>query len=247
MAASILIDDFSTNGTVVAALQGNPVEQDFNGGGILGSVRTMWVSTDGSDDVGTSLSVSGGSGAVNFNNGTNATGQAVLLYDGGGMGAAQTFTFASSPATQINVDVGGLGGLNFVVGSSLGASTFEFDVLSFDASDGGIPAELDFRAYAWDTSGNVATYFEKLINPFDVPVITFDTALSLDEFTFDASFDWTDIGALAFSVESISAEFDGALGTISVVPLPASAWLLLGGLGGLAGVSAASKRRRRKS
>jgi hypothetical protein len=60
-------------------------------------------------------------------------------------------------------------------------------------------------------------------------------------------FNWEQVGALAFSIEALTENYDGTLGAISVVPLPASAWLLLGGLGGLAGVSAASKRRRRKS
>ncbi|WP_417525522.1 hypothetical protein [Marinovum sp.] len=239
MAVPIIVDDFSAAGTRIADLQGNPAFVDVADAGILGGNRFMWVSTDGTQDLGTGISANG-DGQVNFNNDTGATGQAVLIYDGGPAGRVnQMFNFADSPTNQIGVNTGGLGGVNLVKGS-VGTTSFKFDILSFDA--GGI---VQFWAYAWDTFGNLATYDEELANPG--PQISIDNKLGLSQFTTPVGFDWTSIGALAFSVESKTPEFDGALGTISVIPLPASAFLLLGGLGGLFGVSAASRRRRRKA
>ena len=259
MASSIVVDDFTTAGSVFSNLQGNPATDTVIGAGILGGQRYMWASTDGAGAGGTTLEVIAGSGEVLFSNQTNATGQAVLVYDGGGLVKSnQAFTFNSVPAVTadfpnpttaiIALDTSGLGGVNLLLTGSTATSALDFDVNSFDAADlGGLPTSLDFRAYAWDTAGNVATYFENLSNPFPFSIVTFDTKLRLNEFTFGAAFDWTSIGALAFSVESLTPEFDGALGSISVVPLPASAFLLLGSLGGLFGMSSAAKRRRRRN
>jgi hypothetical protein len=172
-----------------------------------------------------------------------------MPYDGVGTGIeTKPFTFADLPqppfasnTVDIPGDVTGLGGLDILgVGGSTSSTNFAFDLSSFDAN-----GKLDFYAFAWDQSGKVATYFEKLQNPGGS--ISFSTSLGLDEFTKLAGIDWTDIGALAFAVESRSPEFDGAIGSISVVPLPASAFLLLGGLGGLFGMSSAAKRRHRRN
>nr|WP_309502589.1 VPLPA-CTERM sorting domain-containing protein [uncultured Roseovarius sp.] len=247
MAATITVDDFDIIGNVISASHGNPASNAFAGAGILGGERYMWASTDSVAAAGTSFEVVAGSGVVSFTNGSDITGQAVLVYDGAGTGVStEAFKFNSVPAgpefpdantALIPVNTTGLGGVNLMVSGSLATSAFAFDVNSFDAM-----ADVDFRAYAWDMNGNVATYFENLFNPTNLDIVTFDTSLGLDEFTFGAGFDWTNIGALAFSVESNSFEFDGTLGAISVVPLPASALLLLGGLGGL---TAASRRRRK--
>lgn len=67
-------------------------------------------------------------------------------------------------------------------------------------------------------------------------------------FSLFGGIDFTDVTSLAFTFNTNElAGFDGALGSISVIPLPLSALLLLGGLGGLAGVSVASKRRRKSA
>lgn len=253
MAAPILVDDFTTTGASISSVQGNPAANAFLGGGILGGERYMWASTDSAALAGTSFEVVAGNGEVSFTNGTNITGQAVLVYDGVGTGVStEAFTFNSVPAVTpdfpnattalIPVNTMGLGGVDLLAGGTTATQAFVFDVNSFDEN-----SDIDFRAYAWDMSGNVATYFENLVNPFPFDIVTFDTSLRLDEFTFGAAFDWSNIGALAFSVESTSIEFDGALGSISVVPLPASAFLLLGSLGGLFGMSSAAKRRRRRN
>lgn len=252
MASTILVDDFTTAGAVASNFQGNPAAAPINGAGILGGERYMWVSADTAGPFDTSFQVLVGGGQITFNNSTGVTGQAVLVYDGVGTGpTTEEFTFDSVPAPSpdfpdsntalIPVNTSGLGGADLLQGGTTATRYFSFDVNSFDNN-----SSVDFRAYAWDMSGNVATYFENLFNPFPFDIVTFDTTLRLNEFTADAGFDWSDIGALAFSVESLTTEFDGALGSISVVPLPASAFLLLGGLGGLAGMSTASRRRRRK-
>ncbi len=252
MASSILVDDFITPGSVLANLQGNAATGAFAGPGIIGGERYMWVSTDSTTaDFGTGFEAEVVSGDVSFTNGSNITGQAVLVYDGLGTGAAtQNFSFQSVPGgtpgfpndttAAIPVNITGLSGVDLLSTGTIDTRSFAFEVGSFEAL-----ADVDFRAYAWDMSGNVATYFENLFNPGPDNIVTFDTSLRLSEFTFGGAFDWSSIGALAFSVESLNPEFDGTIGSISVVPLPASALLLLGGLGGLAGMSAAKRRRRK--
>ena len=257
-ASTILIDDFTASGSVASNQGGNPDTLDVADGGILGGERFMWVSSDDSPDpsFGTTFEASGG--ALDFANAPatdvrTGTGQAVLVYDGLGDGTAQSFFFNSLPAAlvpsadfpdantaSILVDTDGLGGEDFLQGALVSQRGIEFEFASFD--EGGI---LDFRAYAWDTDDNLVTFQETLANPFNSD-ISFNNILGLDEFSA-GPFNWMSVGAIAFSVESLSPEFDGTLLSISVVPLPLSALLLLGGLGGLAGVSAASKRRRKSA
>lgn len=252
MAASLLIDDFSTAGAVLSAQQGNPAtdSQTTAGTDIIGGERDMWVSTDGTDTIGSGFEATVNTGELKFTNGTGQTGQAIVIYDGsGGAAADQAFTFNSVPAVtsdfpnattaNVPVDTDGLGGIDFLQGNTIANRRFEFDVTSFDGD--GI---LQFEAYVWDTAGALARFSETLINPISTIDLDFSTAIGLDEFT--GLIDWENVGALAFSVESETLEFDGAIGSISVVPLPASALLLLGGLSGFAGLSAANRRRRRK-
>ncbi|MRU15707.1 VPLPA-CTERM sorting domain-containing protein [Roseovarius sp. A21] len=250
-AATVVIDDFSTSGAVASNFGGNPAtdSQSTAGADIIGGERDLWVSTDGGDSFGSQFEASASDGELNFTNGSGTTGQAIVIYDGNGAGAtAQTFSFNSVPgpdapdfpkafSASVPVDTAGLGGLDFLQGNTITNRRFEFDVTSFDA-DG----VLQFEAYVWDTTGDLARFSETLINPSSTDELDFSTTLKFDEFT--GVIDWTDVGAVAFSVESETAEFDGSIGSISVVPLPASALLLLGGLGGFAAVG---RRRRRKA
>ena len=240
--------------------------------GVLDGERFMWVSTDDAIPSGTSVLPEGGTtfeaglGLLNFGNGpaSNATtppiqgtGQAVLVYDGSAAaGDPQIFDFNSVPqppvvsatdfpsstTASINVDTDGLGGVDFLDGFDITQRGIEFEFSSFDPG-----GQLDFRAYAWDTTGALVTFQELLVSNTGLPTdVDFDTLLGLDEFTGDP-FDWTSVGAIAFSVESLTPEFDGTLLSISVVPLPLPALLLIGGLGGLVGVSTVAKRRRRRA
>ncbi len=139
MAASILVDDFTAAGGIAATLQGNPVEIDVNDVGILGGTRTMWASTDTDPDTfGTSFSVTAGAGTLDFGNGPGSTGQAVLIYDGGGVGSGFGFTFADlAPGVSniINVDTDGLNaglGFNLLQGNAIGDRSFTFSGSDFE-------------------------------------------------------------------------------------------------------------------
>ncbi|MGC9418489.1 MAG: VPLPA-CTERM sorting domain-containing protein [Rhodovulum sp.] len=238
-AATIVIDDFSASGSVASKLNGNPATTDVSDTGILGGNRFMWVSTDNTtQDFGTTFSAGGGK--LTYGNDSGATGQAVLVYDGGGAGTDFSFTFNDLPtgvSSNIAVDTDGLGGIDLDPANDPLVSAFTFSGSDFDVN-----GTADFWAYAWDTSGNLTTYFEEIQD------VNFSESLFLAAFTEDSNntsaFDWNNVGALAFSIEANTNNFDGTIDAITVVPLPASALLLLGGLGGLAGVSA---RRRRKA
>jgi len=150
---------------------------------------------------------------LSFSNITGVQGSGVITYDG--------------------VGATGLGGIDFTLGGS--NPFFAFEIIDFDRD---VEISVDVR----DTNGLTATYFESLSGGFS-------PNLSFTQFTLDAGFDFTSVDALSFLVSSLNTQtaVDGAIGSIRIeatpVPLPASALLLLGGIGGLT----ALRRRKNKS
>jgi hypothetical protein len=248
MAGTIMIDDFMVGGGVQAeGLNGaGPVQATVTGPltSILGGVRFMQVRTDQGSDTGTSLSVTQNSGILRFANDSASTGSGWLVYDGNTtidrMDATLSIADVNGVALEAVVDTAGLGSIDFLQGQLDGF--FEFDVKNFDNDFGNLPVgTLTFSAFAWDASGGAVSYFEA-IDPMN-----FSPLLAYSQFT-GTPFDWSEVSALAFRIDTNNiVALDGELGAITAtpIPLPASVLLLLGGVGGLAGLSAAAKRRRK--
>ncbi|NBB81747.1 MAG: hypothetical protein GVY36_20305 [Verrucomicrobia bacterium] len=139
-----------------------------------------------------------------------------------GTGQASDATLGYNFGGPVDLTMGGLNDKFF----------FEFPggILSGDVTGS------NFLTTVNSTSGS-GTNTEAL-TPASSPFLSFSDA----DF---ASVDFENVKSLAFTFESVPS-FDGSLNAISVVPLPASALLLLGGLGGFAGLSAANRRRGRK-
>lgn len=116
----------------------------------------------------------------------------------------------------------GLGGVDFTLGGGPNPQ-FIFEIIDFDR-------DVEITVNITDTNGLGATYFESLSGGFS-------PNLAFTEFTTDVGFDFTSVDVLSFFVSSANTltAVDGAIGSIRIeaVPLPASALLLLGGLGGL--------------
>ena len=219
MAAPILIDDFDDAFTTEVRHTGGLQGAEVIAP-VLGGARDLFVETSPIATGGTSLLVENGD--ISFNNNSQQSGFGQIVYDG----------VDGVPTGFGDIDITGLGGIDLTFGFT--SASFFFEVL---AADG----DFDFRATVWDMMGNFHTYVE---NIFDA---SFSPFLSFNEFTSNGV-DMTDVGAISFEVQSNGVDsVDGTIGSISVVPLPASALLLLGGLGGLAGMGAAKRRRRRKS
>lgn len=119
-----------------------------------------------------------------------------------------------------NVDTDGLGGYNLLAAGNF----FDFEVIEADHM-------LDFTMTVWDMAGGISTYFEEL-----PPVEQLETRLFFSQFTGTA--DFSDVGAIQIFVTGDRPSLDASIGEIEVIPLPASALLLLGGIGGLGALRA---------
>lgn len=218
MAASILIDDF----TVFQEVFDDPDVGD-------GEVNTSTVGFDASIRGGfrtlTVLTIPDGLGGSSLmstgNSGTNPP-NSLNFSNGGSQRGVATVTY----------DGGLTGDLGDLTGGGL-LDSFFFEVLDADL------AGTVFRTTVVDGDGDSSTFTENIAidGTFD-PFTRFSS--------FDSDINFADVASLTFQFDTLDVtNFDGTLGSVSVVPLPASILFLLGGLGGLVGVSAASKRRRK--
>lgn len=241
MAASILIDDFDTaqdTWDLPDEDDGTPgTHSEIAAGEAIGGYRELTVATDGrlgdEDEADTTLVAR--QGALTFNNEDLVTGRAWVTYDG---------QDASTDPTVVNT----LGlNANLLLGPE-DMTGFLFDVLSADA-------QISIEIRAWDRIGGFSSFAEILEEGGGNPFVPFAA--------FSGNVDWTQIGALQFFAESgpcgelaaqcvndLAGSLDGSIGRISidgpdvsVVPLPASALLLLGGMGGFG----AMRFRKRKA
>jgi len=240
----IMIDDFSVNQFLSAGPGENPATSTVTGpeANIIGGVRHMKVETDPTTPAGTFLSAF--EGVLDFANAPENTGTGWLVYDG-----TDDRDGLAEPATVAGLSFGATvnpTGLDADLLMGFPTGFFRFSATNFDQE---FPGSLLFSAFAWDMGGNTVGFFEA-IDP-----LTFSPILGYDEFRADwndpasglGGFDWGSVGALAFRIDSVEQGFDGQIGPITAhpIPLPASALLLLGGLGSLAGWSVAAKRRRK--
>lgn len=182
----------------------------------------------------------------------------------GDFGALRTMTIASSGGNQASslTSTGSSSGFTPPNVLQIANSPTASSVATVSYDFAGPPVDLTM------SGTNNKFFFEfPLVNPFDllgskltttvhyfdgVNTVSSSVTEDLDEFTspftnfsaFSVGTDFENVTSLAFSFDAVT-DFDGTLNSISVVPLPASALLLLGGLGGLAGLGATRRRRRK--
>ena len=214
-AASLLIDDFSTNQRVTDLPQGGiPDSSQVASGTAIGGYRDMEVRTASSEEDATELRAF--NGILGFSNITGTTGEGWVTYDGD-----------DDPLT---VNTSGLGGLNF----DLPEARFVFDVLEYDH-------DMFFEARVWDTMGGFSSFGALL--PRDESRDTL--FLDLFAFSGDVDFSSVGALQFYVRAEAGETALDGALDEIRLeyIPLPASALLLLGGFGGLSVLGARRRKR----
>ena len=227
-AATVVIDNFDLDQRVEDAPGPGETTNSQVGpsAGIIGGFRDLLVDTDEEGQQDATELVAQNS-QLEFNNDTGVTGRGWVTYDGSNV-------VGTDPD---NVDTNGLNGID-LYGGPIGGG-FNFEVIESDA-------EIFIEITAWDITSAMVSFSELLPAGGGNPFVPFAA------FSGDAGFNWNQVGALQFFAqsgdESSVPSLDGAIGSITVetgvIPLPASAFLLLGGVGGL---SALGARRRRKS
>jgi hypothetical protein len=216
-----VIDSFDTIQSVADFTSGAPGDgSQVAAPEAIGGWRDMFVqkSSDGSappEGLRSTSAVSGG-GVLTFSNDSLVQGFGCITWDGFDEGSG-----CDDVATT------GLGGIDLL---SYGPG-FDFEVIQVDHL-------LEFTMNVWDMAGNLSSYFEVI-----PPIEELQTFLPFAD--FDGTADFADVGAIQIYVNAPVDDLDGAIGEINVVPLPASALLLLGGVGGLGGLSAFRARRKK--
>ncbi len=230
-AASLLIDNFDDIGQVVydAPESGIGQTDQFGpSGNIIGGYRDLHVNSDANFSTATELRTTeiDGTTLLAFDNDVLVNGRGWVTYGGSN---AVTFGPNAMQGDYGTIDVDGLGGINFLLGS-VDLTGFLFDIVSVD-QDG-----LYIEIRAWDTSSSDGDSPDAVFSE-TLPAGGGNPFVRLSQFT--GSIDWTAIGALQFFAQtgpdSNVPALDGAIGSIrvEVIPLPAPALLLLAGLGGL--------------
>lgn len=220
MASTIMIDDFDAFQRVV--------DNPFNPGEVNNST------------VGPDASIRGGFRTMAVAATPNANGGAELVSTGIGNNfiPESALTLATKPGVSavatVSYGTAAIGGsaLGNLTGASGNLDKFFFDIIE-------------------DTPNFAGTTLTTTVTDNDS---TFSFEENLDvgfsEYTSFSNFigiDFTQVESLVFTFNTNDLTgFDASLASISVVPLPASALLLIGGLGGLFGVSAVGRRRRRE-
>lgn len=213
------IDSFVTDQSVADQPTGTqPTNSEVAASEALGGYRDLYVTTSGTQEADSVLRAGIVDNVLSFSNQAGISGTAWVTYDG-------------NDGDATTVDTTGLGGANLSKGDPTAGLLFE--VISLDIA-GGLTAGIE----AWDMNGENAIFQGPVSAGGDtfVPFASFIT-------TTAGTFDWTDVGALQFFAIA-DDDVDARIGPITAVPLPASALLLLGGLGGL---SAVGMRRRKRS
>jgi hypothetical protein len=229
-AASIVIDNFVDYQRVADLPQGGDPNNSQVSGSMIGGYRDLLADTDAGLQGATELVARqrlDGATVLEFNNATETTGRGWVTYDGSNVVGADA----------TNVNTSGLG-VDLLIGPA-DITGFLFDIYAVDM------AGLYIEIRAWDfgsTSTSADAVFSEVLpagggNPF-VPFSA-----------FTGSVDWTNVGALQFFAQTgpdgnLIPALDGAIESIrvEVIPLPAPALLLLGGLGGLGALRLRKKR-----